>query len=273
MILHAALVSQHSPTLDRLMNGEMLEAKQGTADFGDIDEVTFVRFSEWLYTGQYSIVSPRGQGSENGVEDHHHTKSIPWNYGLNAKARRKKEKQMKWDGTWKGRVTEDMIEEVPQYEWAPNTAFSTKGHKKQEVWKTFTRQSAYNPSAPPRSNTTGCYPDRTDDFLGHAKLYCFADKYGILPLQELCLNSLKMCLIECECQESQVLGIVDLIAYTINNTPATSVEEAETLRSVVLDFAVIVFETLTQNKAFKELLAMDNGLAAELLLLLGRRLD
>lgn len=104
-------------------------------------------------------------------------------------------------------------------------------------------------------------------------MYCFADKYGIAPLQNLCLENLKICLIECECQESQVQGFVELLAYTLDNTPSLIVRNAENLRSVVLDFAIIVYELLVQNETFRELLETDINLAKELLLLLPKRLD
>lgn len=257
------------------MNGGMSESKNDVADLKDVDVATFTHFSKWLYTGQYDL-HDFGQlehkPSLYSEEDHYKTKSIPWDYGLTTKEKKKKEKAMKLDGTWEERVTE-IIETVPEDNWTANFEFSGRRSKKQEAWEAFTHQSAYALAPPPRTNGAANYPDLTEDFLGHAKLYCFADIYNIVPLQDLCLGNLKTCLIGCECQETQVQAIVRLIAYTIDNTPSVSVQNAENLRSVVLDFAVITFELLIRSETFKELLETDNGLAKQLLLLLGRRLD
>ena len=129
----------------------------------------------------------------------------------------------------------------------------------------FTNQSAK------RTRSASAY--LTEDFLGHARLYCFADKYGIAPLQALCLENLRICLIDCECQESQLQGFAELLAYALDSTPSLSIQNAKDLRSLVLDFAVIVYELLIQNKTFQELLESDVNLGKELLLLLPKRLD
>lgn len=145
--------------------------------------------------------------------------------------------------------------------------------KKQEAWRLFTRQSKYRPAMPPRINNTASYPDLTEEFLSHAKLYCFADKYGVIPLADLCLENLRISLIDCECQNNQVQGIIELLAFTAGNTPPLSDQNNESLRLVVLDFAIIVFELLLENETFQQLLEEGGNIVKEMLLLLKCRLD
>lgn len=49
--LHASLVSRHSRALDRMVNGDMLEAQKGYAVLNEVEEGTFARFAEWAYQG------------------------------------------------------------------------------------------------------------------------------------------------------------------------------------------------------------------------------
>jgi hypothetical protein len=53
--VHAGLVAQHSSSLGALVNGPMTEAREKCAFLEDIDEDTFMRFIEYLYTDNYFI--------------------------------------------------------------------------------------------------------------------------------------------------------------------------------------------------------------------------
>ena len=56
--VHAALVAYHSKPLGVLTNGPMSEAKEGCAFLEDVEESTFVRFSQYAYTGDYTAADP-----------------------------------------------------------------------------------------------------------------------------------------------------------------------------------------------------------------------
>ena len=45
--LHAAVMSRLSKPLDVLLNGQMNEAREAVIEWPDVDEGTFVRFSQW----------------------------------------------------------------------------------------------------------------------------------------------------------------------------------------------------------------------------------
>jgi len=109
--------------------------------------------------------------------------------------------------------------------------------------------------------------------LGHARLYCFADKYGIVLLKQLCRKAVEAALVDLECQQGQVDVLAQLIRFVIGNTPSTGIQHDRDLRTVVLEYAAIVFEVLIENATFKDLLCENHDLCVELLLLLGKRLD
>src|ERR1700733_507674 len=56
--IHTELVAQHSSTLGALVSGPMAEAKENCAILEDVDEGTFVRFAEYMYTNDYSVPDP-----------------------------------------------------------------------------------------------------------------------------------------------------------------------------------------------------------------------
>ena len=51
--IHKRLVVQASKPFERLINGGMLEARQGQVVLETEDKATFARFCDWIYTGNY----------------------------------------------------------------------------------------------------------------------------------------------------------------------------------------------------------------------------
>jgi BTB/POZ domain len=56
--LHTALVADCSPFLKALMTGQMKEAQENTVNLPDIDALTFARFAEYIYRGNYNVPVP-----------------------------------------------------------------------------------------------------------------------------------------------------------------------------------------------------------------------
>ncbi|KAE8423583.1 hypothetical protein BDV36DRAFT_279106 [Aspergillus pseudocaelatus] len=54
LIVHSGPLADLSPTLHTLMNGEMIEAKVRRVEWPDVDEDTFVRFTEYAYLRDYT---------------------------------------------------------------------------------------------------------------------------------------------------------------------------------------------------------------------------
>ncbi|KAI9788409.1 MAG: hypothetical protein M1816_006934 [Peltula sp. TS41687] len=65
--VHAALVAHHSKPLGALINGGMQESKEGCAVLEDVDEHTFVRFSQYAYTGNYTEAWPANLLGSSGI--------------------------------------------------------------------------------------------------------------------------------------------------------------------------------------------------------------
>jgi hypothetical protein len=58
-MVYVAVVADKCPTLDSLMRGEMSESLAGEAKWKDMGKGTFLRFIEFAYTRDYSILQSR----------------------------------------------------------------------------------------------------------------------------------------------------------------------------------------------------------------------
>ena len=57
-MLHSGVVTRLSKPLCVLVNGKMKEAQEDCVKWPQVDEKTFIRFSQWAYTGSYLAAEP-----------------------------------------------------------------------------------------------------------------------------------------------------------------------------------------------------------------------
>ncbi|KAK8096443.1 uncharacterized protein PG998_014311 [Apiospora kogelbergensis] len=57
-VLHSGVVARLSKPLCVLVNGKMKEAQEDCVKWPQVDEKTFIRFSQWAYTGSYLAAEP-----------------------------------------------------------------------------------------------------------------------------------------------------------------------------------------------------------------------
>jgi hypothetical protein len=63
--VHEAAIAQQSPALTALVQGEISESRVGEARWGDVDKGTFLRFIQFVYTGDYSVPQSIVDGSDH----------------------------------------------------------------------------------------------------------------------------------------------------------------------------------------------------------------
>jgi BTB/POZ domain len=75
ILIHAEAIASQSPALNKLMRGEMSEGKTGEVTWADVDLATFTRFTQFAYTGDYSVPKNGREwsdseraGSEGGLD-------------------------------------------------------------------------------------------------------------------------------------------------------------------------------------------------------------
>lgn len=191
IVVHAAALAATSAQMDRLINGDMKEAKNKCAGMPDISVEDFTRFCEYAYRGDYAApmyTVDEGQQAGKKIED----TSDP----ISSTAQ---------DGEAATQIDNDLA--TPQYHDAPpvddgRAGFEAKKGKKPKPSKrsifranfqrrTYLSQNEYRLETieqfKPKSNTSA-EQNYTLVFLAHARLYAFAHLRLIDNLKRLTLE-------------------------------------------------------------------------------------
>lgn len=213
-----------------MINGPMSEAQKGCATLQDVDRGTFIRFLQWAYTGQYFAAEFRQDSSPPEAPE------------LTLKKKKKKK-----SGTACGWGDPPMDESFYQCKDEMKSSFIERRY---DVPK-------FSFSDPPRANL-GPFEDYSDVFLSHARIYVFADKYDIEPLQKLALKSLHQTLVAFTLYPERCGDIIALIRYSYANT-ADRGAGVEGLRPLLTHYIGLEMATLAKDKGFKALLLENQG--------------
>ena len=227
-----------------MINGHLSEAQQGFAILEDVDEGTFVRFIRWAYSKDYpasehTLVESSNETSAQTPTTE--TSKDPWSFnddsvwGSWSTKKGKKKKNAGHSSSSTGSLRESF---VIQYD------LLSLGH-------------SVDPSIPgPRGNKAP-EEDYTEVFLGHARVYVFAEKYDIQPLKTLALLKLHYTLSIFTLFPQRVGDIMTLLKYVYANT-AEAVDGTEDIRTMLAHYIGCEMETLTKDGEIKDLM-LDNG--------------
>lgn len=259
----------------------MSEAKEGCAFLEDTDEHTFLRFSQYAFTGDYTTANPEilsdapsipttptsnnpFPDSVNGVSE---PSFFPETVALTEFANDPRDLPyrpfFKYDKK-KGKMLK------PGWPIPVLPVLS----KKSTLWDTFKSQK-YPISKPLFQvwEKHEVYESYTEVFLDHARLYVFAEKYDIDPLRSLSLQKLHRILVDSDTGNALVKeGILDLIQYSYSNTvdPPGSTDP---LRLLVISYAACVIEDLAKTPDFHSRLEESGSAATDLVVQMLQRLD
>ena len=258
----------------------MLEAKEGCAFLEDTDERTFLLFSQYAYTGDYTTADPEVPDASAITTAPTVNEVLP--YPVKGGIVQTHSAAYVYPGP------DSIPEEVPYLEMADDSfglGFSSKSEKKKgktkaelskklKLWDSF-KSKTYTASKPPLlhgKNLLESYKTHTEGFLDHAQVYVFAEKYDIDPLRCLSLEKLHQALVRHNLRDEPVEKIFDLIQYTYSNTMDLS-ETTDGLRLLVISYAACVVEDLAQNAKFHSLLEQSGPAAKDLIIQMLKRLD
>ena len=256
--VHAALISDCSEPLDRMINGQMSEAQQGFALLEDVDEGTFVRFIRWAYSKDYPAAeytlaevedetSTQASKSETSKETVVVIEDLDDAWG--SFGTRKDKKKKKHSSSSKGSLKESFIS---QYE---------------SSWGTFPAYSLPTP----RSNKSPL-EDYTEVFLGHARMYVFAEKYDIQSLKKLALDKLQHTLSIFTLYPERVGDITALLRYVYANTTET-VDGTNDVRTMLAHYIGTEMETLIKDGEIKDLMLEDGEMLSDFLRMFALRVN
>lgn len=274
----------------------MLEAKENCAHLEEVDEQTFVRFSQYAYTGDYDAADPIPPPAPDiGNEGHDALDQ------LNVVEAEPVAIENVTEADYEAGVLAEATLLEPSFEldprppsedvWSSRRHLVRKGKKKKyeyrsmspeavpsrskgsELWQNFNEraEAVSLPEFQPRENREPC-EDYTEVFLCHARLYVFADVYDIPPLRNLSLHKLQRTLARFTLYDERVGDIIELLRYAYSNTAERTVS-MEKLRSLVTHYAACKVEDLSGNDQFGSLLEEFGDFAKDLVHYMLKRLD
>jgi hypothetical protein len=266
----------------------MSEAQNGFAVLDDVDKQTFVRFCEYVYTGDYAAADPEilldsstigtldsvkpdcvtpgplavvNNGPEAEPEflydpvDIDVTADLSWGTGHSSKK----------DKRGKAGVEVKKPAPLPQ-------------SRKSVLWTRFKELSYPTPAPPPQPGPNDDpLEDYTPVLLSHAHIYVFADRYDIPPLKTLALHKLRQTLIKFTLYRERIGDIVELARYSYANTPELSGGvvggNMDALRELVLDYLVCKVEYVVESEKFLLLMEEGGALASGMMKAIVGRID
>ncbi len=252
-MVHEQALADQSTELSTLMQGKMSESLAGEAIWKDVDEETFIRFTHFAYTGDYSIptmiVEASAQDIVNEVE----------------------------------KVEDLPPEPEPELEPAEENGFgfgsyTTPKKRKKRERASALRSIAFNsltyPLLRPRSNFADtCDPTISEGssenigeiLLIHASLYVLAEKWGVNSLKMLTLFKLHRSLSMFQLDGSKVSDILKLAryAYSDENTPDLNTA-IDRLRNLVCQYVAAYAEVISEHPTFIKMIEEGGAFARDL---------
>ena len=270
----------------------MEEAQTKTVVWDDVDEATFGLFAQFAYTGEYTppVFSMKvfrissASGLADFVDRVHIKKKtsvdiVPLprdsdeSLGFFGGGSKKKAK--------KARMVVRQSEEEP-LEPVPVTMDEPQAEPEFDEWRVFTaapqatRRIRFHDLNFPfpsthTQDTKSCEPrgnqsaeeDYTPIFLGHARLYVFADKYDIIPLKALVLAKLHDTLCKFSLYEARFGDILELVRYVYENTPSRTPRDS--LRELVTHYVAYEAKKLAASEQGLDLVEENGSFARDLL--------
>ncbi|KAK4445484.1 hypothetical protein QBC34DRAFT_164264 [Podospora aff. communis PSN243] len=226
------LITIQSPAFERLVNSNFKEAQESHAELDNVDEDTFVRFVRYVYTGGYGteapeVTPPATSGSLFGspFDNSRIERSNP--FGSAGFGASRYDEPGSECSQFQRMVSSLQVSERP-YRIAPSP------------------ESAHLENA----------------VLSHAKVFVFADYWGVTRLKELSLRRLGKCLEEMELTEDkaeadEMAGLMEFCFDDKDPRP-------EELTSLILLYSACNIRNLWKSDRFQEFVSVTTGTYTEI---------
>lgn len=244
-----------------MIHGSMVEAKQGFATLEDVGLNTFLRFVQWLYHGYYDAASPRNlpASEKSQIEDEVVEPGQPDLHPSLINLRNTTDDRPL--------VADSFIGDVQLYVYAgrgyqPYYKEDEEKARGQSLKESFIRRiyrvrNIKKDAPQPRQNSNK-REDYSEVFLGHARLYVFADKYDIQTLKEFTIEELHATLAVYTLYQERTGDIVRLLRYVYANTAETK-SGVEDLRTLLTQYMEVEIDTLIKDEDLQGLMIEDGG--------------
>jgi hypothetical protein len=283
-VVHSSAVAATSAPFEALVNGDLIEAKQRSAELKDVEPDDFVRFLEYAYRRDYTPPVWTHDASANNaarwpellvakeltpppaVEEPLPTEPPP-----DDAARQEVEHQTDSYQTFPDYYTSLREGQRGEFDRLFLNSFKRNNKQDERIYDMTAlrikfhlhnslRDENETPNADmlkgfePKANSAADQ-DFTPIFLAHARLYTFADMRMIYPLKSLALHKLYKTLAGFQLYNQRVCDIVKLARYAYDHGPDRSTEgTVDSLRQLVVEYMACEVETVGKHVDFKALL-------------------
>ena len=285
--LHAEAIAKQSPALHALINGNMKEADSGETTFDDVSEETFIRFCQFAYSGDYETpvftLEPKVPSSTKTLSQRSSTADDDAESIVEAP-----QDDLAADPSVESvyeAEDSDSNDSVLTFEAkivAPGDSSGKENISKTRRLRREMDRKDYDIEAARSITTARCEirenslaeEDYTPVFLGHARLYVFAEKWGIEALKLLTLHKLHRTLIKFSIYEARRGDIAELaiFAYSNENTPDLE-DDMDALRALVIHYITCELESLIDAPEFLALLEQPGLFSRDLVKMMMKRIE
>ena len=266
--VHAAAITKQSDQLKCLIYGGMNEALTGRCELPDVLEDTFIRFCQFAYTGNYETPAfnllPKPENLDSPSSSRSFSEEDPPEAPpvvVQAKSI-DMEVTPKSDGWgFDGKVKR-------------GNAKLTKSRKMRNDFddRQYDISMACADPCEIRENEDSL-EDYTPVFLGHARLYIFAEERMIDDLKTLCLHKLHKTLMSFTLYEDRRTDIVELVRYAYAVLTKDMDDDPDGLRALVTHYVTCEADSLIQCSEFLDLVGERGSFAKDLLMMVMKRVD
>ncbi|KAJ6780550.1 hypothetical protein PWT90_06638 [Aphanocladium album] len=259
--IHSVIVANQSECLKKLVNGHFLEGTAKKVLWTHVEELTFICFWRYVYTGNYTVQSGDDplEGSVWGRMSEAFTDrpGVDSSKALNALA-----------SVANAEPTVERESAAPaEDEW---TSFAVSKKKKKAVEKPTKQECLWSTFILLRKqgvpNTAEEKGNQRAHLLQHAKVYTFADCYGVTPLMMLSYNKLHQSLIDMK-HAWTLTEFVALARYCYESLVP------DDLKILIVAFTACMIERLWDTEQFQDLLAAHGELSKNVIGSLRSRLE
>ena len=236
--LHALLLASHSKALESLVCGQMKESMEKLVKWEDVDEATFGRFVEYVYTRDYSsanpVLAPEKRSPPGSVEEARSrgaTKRLRSQSNLNNMMIRMYSRDAIQYDPMKHNVAYGLSEHTTASGHARTPGsygyLGLRDHYDEVLHSRQQRQADI---------VIGSDGELEDLLFCHARLYVLADKWDIDNLKILALSKLCPVLQRHYSPKEHATAFIRLLRFVFENTPCKA--KMDELRELVLTFLV-----------------------------------
>ncbi|KAG5986367.1 hypothetical protein E4U52_000300 [Claviceps spartinae] len=281
--MHSALVARWSKVLDKMMSSPFIEGQQGSQGFAvlaDEDVRTVAAFAEFVYTGDYhlpSVEAPLDSKTEHGGTESHDTSDCwdsdkvlgrPFNDHWTALATSEEYGYRK--------PSSDPVTPSKATFWPCTKCYWQSRHDNnctscgQGTYTLDVPSAPAPPSVPPAPvlNPGSMRTDYSEFFIAHAKVFAFADCYGIDALMDLSMRRLHQALCGFRLSKTRVGDILALVRFCYERPGP------EKLKRLVASYSAAIMDPGVSNlipDCFQQLLKERGDFAADMAWFLASR--